>query len=312
MKEDKNQGLASTVLKLKTELIHFFLINKKESLLLNIRQIDRFTQNFIEIYDKRPVENNIGGAGLIPNYWLFVMARWLKPTLIIESGVWKGQTSWLLRQARPTAEIHAFDINLKNLQYKDKTISYHEYDWINSDIRNKNHDEGLVFFDDHINQAKRVREAYKRGFKWLIFDDNVPTDQIYKIGVPALPSIDMLFDAHLKEGDMIGWELNGKKYSYVFKEKDTFGARRLSSCFSDIYLRDISKAAVKSKKNERRISQINARNEMPTPGGKTVFFCKIPKCVTLKENIKNQLSVELDNGPIRLLVGLSHSADFGN
>jgi hypothetical protein len=227
MKEDKNSGLAATVLELKSELIHFFERNKNESLLVDIREIDRFTRAFIEIYDKRPIENNIGGAGLIPNYWLFVMARWLKPALIIESGVWKGQTSWLFRQARPTAEIHAFDINLKNLHYKDNTISYYEYDWINSDIMNKNPDEGMVFFDDHINQAKRVREAYKRGFKWLIFDDNVPTDQIYKIGVPALPSIDMLFDAHLKEGDMIEWELNGKKYSYVFNEKDTFDARGL-------------------------------------------------------------------------------------
>jgi hypothetical protein len=227
MRGGKKPELESTVLKLKNELVHFLEENTKEFFRLNIEQIEKFTLDFIEIYPGRPLENNIGGTGLVPNYWLFVLTKWLEPGLIVESGVWKGQSSWLLRQARPSAEIHAFDINLKSLQYKDKTISYHEYDWINSDIRNKKPDEGLVFFDDHVNQAKRVREAYNRGFKWLIFDDNVPADQIYKIGVPALPSIDMLFDAHLKEGDMIEWELKGKKYSYVFKEKDTFGARGL-------------------------------------------------------------------------------------
>ncbi len=227
MNEDKKKGIEVAVTNIKNEMIRYLKENPRESFKINMTQIEEYTREFIEIYPERPVEINIGGTGMVPIYWLFVITKWRKPRLIIENGVWKGQTSWLLRKASPTAEIHAFDIYLGNLVYKDSTISYHEHDWTNFEIRNNTPDQGLVFFDDHINQAKRVREAYERGFKWLIFDDNVPVDQIKRIGLPALPSIGMLFDPLLKEGDIITWELGNKEYSYVFAEKDTFGAREL-------------------------------------------------------------------------------------
>jgi len=190
-------------------------------------RIDRYSSEFWDFYRKRPVKDNTGGGGIKPNYWLFMLSKLLAPELVVESGVWKGQTSWLLRQANTAAEIHAFDINLKNLEYKDNTVFYHEHDWMSSYIINKAPDKGLVFFDDHVNQSRRVREAYERRFKWLVFDDNVPTDLIYRVGVPALPNIRMLFDSQLREGDIITWEIKGKVYSYVFKEEDTFGVREL-------------------------------------------------------------------------------------
>ncbi len=225
--EDEKKELEVTVTNIKNGMIRFLRENPKDFFKINLAQIEEYTREFIEIYPGRPVKKNIGGADVVPIYWLFVISKWLNPRLIIESGVWKGQTSWMLRKANPTAEIHAFDICLGNLVYRDSTISYHEHDWINSEIRNKNPGTGLIFFDDHINQAKRVREAYERGFKWMIFDDNVPVNQIKRIGLPALPSIGMLFDPQLKEGDIIKWELDNKEYSYVFSEKDTFGAREL-------------------------------------------------------------------------------------
>lgn len=213
--------------KVQRQLVDYFAAKGIPAFNFPAETPEAYTRHFTGIYPQRPVLNNVGGGGLVPNYWLFVVTRWLAPDLIVESGVWKGQSSWILRRARPTAVIHAFDISFKNLQYKDDTIRYYECDWMEADIKNNDPGKGLVFFDDHINQAKRVREAYERGYKWLIFDDNVPTGEIYKVGVPALPSIGMLFDPQLKEGAVITWELNGKKHSYTFAEDDTFGAREL-------------------------------------------------------------------------------------
>ena len=57
---------------------------------------------------------------------MVLIARYRNPRLIVESGVWKGQTSWLFRQACPKAEIHSFDIDLKTLEVKSDRVDYHE------------------------------------------------------------------------------------------------------------------------------------------------------------------------------------------
>ncbi|MCW8830770.1 MAG: hypothetical protein OQK32_04520, partial [Gammaproteobacteria bacterium] len=66
--------------------------------------------DFVRIYKGRTVTDNSGGAGEYPSAWLFLMAALFNPKLIVESGVWKGHTSWLFRNACPNAEIHSFDI----------------------------------------------------------------------------------------------------------------------------------------------------------------------------------------------------------
>ena len=44
-------------------------------------------------------EGNNGGNGLYQSFGIWVTLRLLRPPVIIESGVWKGQTSWMIRQA---------------------------------------------------------------------------------------------------------------------------------------------------------------------------------------------------------------------
>jgi hypothetical protein len=217
------------IFQLKKQFLQYFERSTSRHFKVDSRKIEAYTQDFVECFPQRPVEKNIGGGGIVPNYWLYIMVRILQPPRIIESGVFRGQTSWLLRQAQPNADIHSFDINLKHLQYRDETICFYQQDWMEVDIRENGEGNGLIFFDDHINQAMRVRQAYDRGFKWLVFDDNVPPDLISRIGIPALPSIGMLFDEGLKEGDTISWKLNEKEYSYTFNESDTHNARELIS-----------------------------------------------------------------------------------
>jgi hypothetical protein len=193
-------------------------------------QIDTLTRDFLALYPSRPLENNTGGCGLVPCYWLFVVARWLQPDLIVESGIWQGQTLWLWRATCPGAEIHGFDIDLNNLKYRDVSIAYHGKDWADFPVRNLDPEKALVFFDDHVNHAKRIQEAHKKGFQWLIFDDNVDPTEFWKVGIPPAPTIRMLLDRNIESGTSFFWEVKGKEQSYVFREQDCTSARLLIDC----------------------------------------------------------------------------------
>ena len=107
---------------------------------------------------------------------VWFMVKQLSPDLIVESGIWKGQSTWLLEKACPDAKLVSIDLNLGRRQYisdhaiySDKDFS--EHDW--SDVT----DRSLVFFDDHQNAYKRLQQCKWFGFKHIIFEDNYPVKQ---------------------------------------------------------------------------------------------------------------------------------------
>jgi hypothetical protein len=221
------EKIKSDVSRFKEEFARFFSSHTMEGIYLTTDTIEAYSEEFIEIYSKRPVKENTGGTGIKPCYWLFVIAKFLSAELIIESGVWKGHSVWLLRQVNPRAAVHAFDVDLRNLEHRDGTISYHEMDWSRSNLFCYNPNHGIIFFDDHINQAKRVQEAHCRGFKWIFFDDNVPPEQFHRVGIPPLPTIDMMYNPQLKDGAVITWELQGTKHDFVFSLAEVSCAKKL-------------------------------------------------------------------------------------
>lgn len=187
---------------------------------------------FLALYPERPVKDNEGGSGFNDSLWIFVVARCLQPRLIVESGVFKGHTTWILRQARPEAEIHCFDIDLTDrLIYRDQNAVLHECDWMEVPFPKVDGQTSLAFFDDHINQARRVREAYERGFRHLLFDDNFPVYNLYATGHPPVPTLDMILDHELRPGTEVCWTRKGKDYTYTYREVDVGPARDLiESC----------------------------------------------------------------------------------
>ena len=63
------------------------------------------------------------------SYNLFIVIKILKPKLIVESGVYKGLSSWFILKAAPkNAKIFCLDINLSQLQYRSSKIYYLEKD----------------------------------------------------------------------------------------------------------------------------------------------------------------------------------------
>ena len=173
--------------------------------------IATIVRDFYDLIPTSPVPAKKGGNGFNGCLQIYAVARLLQPKVIIESGVFRGQTTWVLRKACPQATIFCFDVDLSNLKYKDRDAIYSQADWSGFDLSAIPASETLCFFDDHIDQGRRVLEARARGLTRLLFDDNAGAARIHTVGGPPIPSLDMLMDASLDGADL-AWSYRGKRY----------------------------------------------------------------------------------------------------
>jgi hypothetical protein len=130
---------------------------------------------FEAIYAHRPIKDNQGGMKAPHMFAVWFMAKCLSPDLIVESGIWKGQSTWLLEQACQ-AKLVSIDINLGNRQYISDRAIYSDKDFVEQDWSEAT-DRSLVFFDDHQNAYQRLQQCKWFGFKQIIFEDNYPITQ---------------------------------------------------------------------------------------------------------------------------------------
>ncbi|KAM7255627.1 hypothetical protein ACFE04_008525 [Oxalis oulophora] len=149
-------------------------------------------EEFVPIYETRPIKNNLYGMGFDHSFGLWFITRWLKPDLMIESGAFKGHSTWVLRQAMPDTPIisitprHPEKYLIKGPAYVDGNSTYFAgkdfVDFGSIEWRSVMEKHGvtdmsrvIIFFDDHQNELKRIKQALKAGFKHLIFEDNYDT-----------------------------------------------------------------------------------------------------------------------------------------
>ncbi|XP_020227952.1 uncharacterized protein LOC109809131 [Cajanus cajan] len=149
-------------------------------------------EEFVPIYETRPIKNNMYGMGFDHSFGLWFIARWLKPDLMIESGAFKGHSTWVLRQAMPDTPIislsprHPEKYLKKGPAYVDGNCTYYagkdfvDFGSVEWPKVMKKHgildlSRVLIFFDDHQNELKRVEQALKAGFRHLVFEDNYDT-----------------------------------------------------------------------------------------------------------------------------------------
>jgi hypothetical protein len=133
---------------------------------------------FDKIYDNRPIKNNHGGMKFPQMFAVYYILKKIKPDFVIESGIFKGQSTWLIETTLPKAKILSIDINLNQREYisNSKNVTYSNSDFINHDYSNIP-DNSLVFFDDHQNALERLFATYSFGIKHAIFEDNYPVLQ---------------------------------------------------------------------------------------------------------------------------------------
>lgn len=131
-------------------------------------------EQFKDVYTQKPVHDNVGGMKAPHAFAAWFMMKTLQPKTIIESGVWKGQGTWLFEQACPSAKIICLDVNFSNLIYKSEKARYIEKDFSLIDFEGVDKDSTICFFDDHQNALHRLTQMKWKGFKTAIFEDNYP------------------------------------------------------------------------------------------------------------------------------------------
>lgn len=138
-------------------------------------------EEFVSLYSQRPIIDNSGG---MKSPHMFGLYRWLKynqPDLIIESGIWKGQGTWLMRKVCPNSKIISIDLNMSNLVFVDEKVAYYDKDIRTLDLRSIvkpfDRDKVLVFFDDHQDFNNRIDFLIDSNVKHVIFEDNYPIGQ---------------------------------------------------------------------------------------------------------------------------------------
>jgi hypothetical protein len=167
-------------------------------------------RDFFELYQSRVLTDNTHGSGFHNAFWIFFFTRALNPSLIVESGVWKGHTTWLLSQACPKADLYGFDKSLKHLEYNQLNAKFFEHDWQTYQFPDFDPDRSLIFFDCHVNHAQRLIEAKSKGFKHILFDDNPPVHKIFS-HIPGIPTAAMLYTGQGLESSEISWIWNSKE-----------------------------------------------------------------------------------------------------
>ena len=174
-----------------------------------------------------PVHQDTGGGGFSAAMLLWATGRMLKPELVVESGVFRGFTTWVLRQASPQARQYAFDISFAERQRVETGVEYHEHDWMSVPLQAPSGTSALIYFDDHVDQWRRIREAAARGFRYLVFDDSLPSTALHNDGWAAAPTVDMLFETDIADGEEIRWRTECGPFSYRYDAAQASATRAL-------------------------------------------------------------------------------------
>ena len=130
---------------------------------------------------------NFGGNGMYHSLALWFLVRTLQPSAVIESGVFKGATSWLIQRAStswsspftlvqldpspaPASPTLTNSSERRLIQLRGSSfVDFAQVDWRRLGIAPES---SLILFDDHQDQMVRLEEAQARGFSHLVFDDN--------------------------------------------------------------------------------------------------------------------------------------------
>lgn len=135
--------------------------------------------SFARAHAQHPKRNRYG-TQLPHQFALWATIKLLQPETIIESGVFLGHASWLMRQAAPKARMILLEPRGHAIEYRDlhndtvyltgkKFVDFSKVDWRAMNVEPT---RAFVFFDDHQSGVLRTMQARRAGFKSIVFDDN--------------------------------------------------------------------------------------------------------------------------------------------
>ena len=183
-----------------------FLINlrnkKLEKILINIYKKNNFTylnndhikyiNEYEKIYRDSPVKHLGSGFGFNEGLYLFSFLKITKPTDVIESGVMRGFSTYIIEKAtKNNTRIHCYDISFNRLEYKSKKAIYNKCDisiktpaFLGNNI--------FAIWDDHVSHYDRLQFSFAKKIKYNLFDDDLSFLNFHSDGWPAVPTLQML------------------------------------------------------------------------------------------------------------------------
>lgn len=155
-----------------------------------------------------------GGVGEKHHLNLWCLGRVLEPTRYVESGVYVGSSLHAFLKSPGLKEIVAIDPDLSNLRLRvedDPRIRLVDSEDF-SELRIEGGANSLVYFDDHIDTARRIVQAAERGFRYALFDDSTGVEGICQRLYPAVPTVPLIMTHDtLQEGDTLSWVYTGPR-----------------------------------------------------------------------------------------------------
>jgi len=187
-------------------------------------------KQFEVLFKKRPWKNNTGGMQASHMFASWFVMKKLQPAYVIESGVWRGQTTWLIEKTLPDAKIISLDPNLKKNRYVSKNSIYlrKDFDFIN--WKNVPREKTLIIIDDHQNALERIKKAMEFGFIHLVFDDNCAPIFVKGSGFGDFYSCKKIF---CEAGHFPDYTFLLKIKKILWTIKYTKSIRLLRKCFQD-------------------------------------------------------------------------------
>lgn len=142
----------------------------KNNLSLNYSKDDFL--DFLKIYKNRPFVSNEGGMKLQHSFFLHFLLKKIKPKIIIESGVHKGHSTFIIEKTLPNSKILCFEPQLDKILYKSKKAKYYNYDLKHHDFSKLDKFKTLLFLDDHQSFVDRLYYIIFNKFIHVAVDDN--------------------------------------------------------------------------------------------------------------------------------------------
>lgn len=178
--------------KLLVEKISKFLF--QSNLIFTYEEIEIYINEFDNIFYNSPIKELESGFGYNEGVFLYSLLKIIKPTLVIESGVMKGFTTYLIDAATcKDCKILCYDINFENNLFNSKKAKY-----INTDILENvpiiANEKVFALWDDHTSQLDRLKFSVLNKIKYNFFDDDLSFLNIHSDGWPPIPTISMLLD----------------------------------------------------------------------------------------------------------------------
>lgn len=182
---------------------------------------------FYDAFLASPFRRNDGGSRFNNLAWLHLIAKAMQPSFVIDSGTFRGASAWAFSTAG--AKVCTFDIDLSRLARRAENVVYSKSDWTAFDWGTTDFSNTLIYFDDHLDQVRRLIEAAQHGIPVAVFDDDFPVTSFAPMAHAghALPKIEFALDDELKDWRELSWIDRGQHHIFPIDRSYLDQARSL-------------------------------------------------------------------------------------